>query len=49
MVRRLLQLNSTQINWFDSSIGSTCHGTWTTTASFSYFHLELIAVVAYVA
>ena len=24
MVRRLLQLNSTQINWFDSSMGSTC-------------------------
>ena len=24
MVRRLLQLNSTLINWFDSSIGSTC-------------------------
>ena len=23
MVRRLLQLNSTQINWFDSSMGLT--------------------------
>ena len=24
MVGRLLQLNSTQINWYDSSMGSTC-------------------------
>ena len=25
------------------------YGTWTTTANFSYFHLELNAVVAYLA